>query len=72
MIKKMSEDARILTAAAPTLLHPDLNMRNIFVMENDPTAISGIIDWQSASVEPAFWYVDDIPDFAISIPDYLD
>jgi hypothetical protein len=62
----MSEDSRILTAAAPMLFHPDLNKRNIFVMENDPTVITGIIDWQSASVEPAYWYADDIPDFASS------
>lgn len=65
----MSEDARIITAATPMLLHPDLNKRNIFVMENDPTAITGIIDWQSAGVEPAFWYADNIPDFARSVPD---
>lgn len=64
VIKKMSEDARILFAATPMLLHPDLNKRNIFVMESHPTVITGIIDWQSASVEPAFWYADDIPDFA--------
>ncbi len=71
VIKKMSEDARILKAAAPTLLHPDLNKRNIFVMENDPAVVTGIIDWQSASVEPAFWYADNIPDFATSMPDPL-
>ncbi|KAL9038629.1 MAG: hypothetical protein Q9214_005202, partial [Letrouitia sp. 1 TL-2023] len=69
VIKKMSEDVRVLTAATPMLLHPDLNKRNIFVMENDPTVVTGIIDWQSASAEPAFWYADDIPDFARSIPD---
>lgn len=69
VIKKMS-DARILTAAAPILLHPDLNKRSIFVLENDATVVTGIIDWQSASVEPAFWYAYDIPDFA-STPDIL-
>lgn len=67
----MSEDARTLNAARPMLLHPDLNMRNIFVMETDPTIITGIIDWQSASVEPAFWYADAVPDFAICTSDHL-
>lgn len=71
VIKRMSKDSRILKAAAPTLLHPDLHKRNIFVSENDPTVVTGIIDWQSASVEPAFWYADDIPDFARSTPDPL-
>ena len=74
VIKKMSEDTRILTAATPMLFHPDLNKRNIFVKENDPTVVTGFIDWQSASVEPAFWYSFDIPDFVRSegIPDQTD
>lgn len=69
VIKKMSEDLRILNAAIPTLIHPDLHMRNIFVSEDDPTVVTAIIDWQSASVEPAFWYADRVPDFARSTPD---
>ncbi|OJJ79135.1 uncharacterized protein ASPGLDRAFT_62001 [Aspergillus glaucus CBS 516.65] len=28
------------------------------------STITAIIDWQSASIEPAFWYSDEIPDFA--------
>ncbi|KAH7348627.1 kinase-like domain-containing protein [Rhexocercosporidium sp. MPI-PUGE-AT-0058] len=63
-IKKMSEDPRIRDAAAPTLLQPDLHKRNIFVSDDDPAVITGIIDWQSSSIEPAFWYADDVPDFA--------
>lgn len=35
-----------------------------FVSEDDPSVITGIIDWQDASIEPAFWYADEIPDFA--------
>lgn len=70
VIKKMSKDKLILTAAAPTLLHPNLHERNIFVSENDPTVITGIINWQSASIEPAFWYSDDVPDFARVTPDH--
>ncbi|XMA20542.1 hypothetical protein WAI453_013333 [Rhynchosporium graminicola] len=32
--------------------------------DDDPTVITGIIDWQSSSIEPAFWYADSVPDFA--------
>lgn len=61
----MSTDSRIQAAATPTLFHPDLHKRNIFVSETDPSKITGIIDWQSASAEPAFWYADEVPDFAV-------
>lgn len=63
----MCEDSRIQNAAAATLLHPDLHKRNIFVSEDDPTVITGIIDWQSASIEPAFWYADEVPDFVRTV-----
>ena len=63
----MSNNPRIRDAATPTLFHPDLNKRNIFVSDNDPTIITGIIDWQSSSIEPAFWYADEVPDFATPI-----
>ncbi|PYH73311.1 uncharacterized protein BO88DRAFT_440608 [Aspergillus vadensis CBS 113365] len=42
----------------------DTSIRNIFVSEGDPSELTAIIDWQAASVEPAFWYADEIPDFA--------
>lgn len=41
---------------------------NIFVSDDDPTIITGIIDWQSASIEPAFWYADEVQDFASTPP----
>ncbi|KAF5856182.1 hypothetical protein ETB97_007792 [Aspergillus alliaceus] len=50
-------------AAIPLLFYPDLYKRNIFVLEGDPATITGIIDWQATSIEPAFWYSDKIPDF---------
>ncbi|KAJ5144279.1 hypothetical protein N7526_001787 [Penicillium atrosanguineum] len=56
--------SRVHDAAVPTLFHPDLHKRNIFVSDDDPTIITGIVDWQSSSIEPAFWYADEIPDFA--------
>ncbi|KAI0999343.1 hypothetical protein K3495_g8853 [Podosphaera aphanis] len=64
VLKKMSEDPRIKDAATPTLFHPDLHKRNIFVSDDDPTVITAIIDWQATSIEPAFWYAGEIPDFA--------
>lgn len=50
--------------SAPTLFHPDLHKRNIFISQDDPTIVTGIIDWQGASIEPAFYYADEVPDFA--------
>ncbi|RHZ44435.1 uncharacterized protein CDV56_102696 [Aspergillus thermomutatus] len=64
VLRQIAADSRIQTAASPLLFHPDLHMRNIFVSEDDPSLISSIIDWQAASVEPAFWYSDEVPDFA--------
>lgn len=69
MIKKIAEDPRIQNAAGPVMLHPDLHKRNIFVSEDDPTIITAIIDWQSSSIEPAFWYANEVPDFAQPIRD---
>lgn len=66
LLKAISTDHRIKTSSQPVLYHPDLHTRNIFVSEKDPSVITGIIDWQAASIEPAFWYSDEIPDFAIS------
>lgn len=68
VLNSMPKDHRIQSAATPTLFHPDLHKRNIFVSDDDPTVITSIIDWQSASIEPAFWYADEVPDFAITSP----
>ncbi|KAL8859337.1 MAG: hypothetical protein Q9178_004275 [Gyalolechia marmorata] len=65
---KLIEDARIQRAAAPILLHQDLHKRNIFVSDEDPTIITGIIDWQSSSINPAFMHANEVPDFAAYIP----
>ncbi|PWY71677.1 hypothetical protein BO70DRAFT_414391, partial [Aspergillus heteromorphus CBS 117.55] len=64
VILRLIEDARIQTAATPTLLHPDFHKRNIHVSAEDPTIITGLIDRQSSSIEPAFIYTNEIPDFA--------
>lgn len=64
VMQRLVEDKRIQDAATPTLLHPDFHMRNIFVSAEDPTLITGLIDWQSTSIEPAFVYANETPDFA--------
>lgn len=64
LLMKMSDDHRIQDTATPLLFHPDLHMRNIFIKDEDPTCVTGFIDWQSTSIEPAFWYRDNLPDFA--------
>ncbi|KAJ5576504.1 hypothetical protein N7535_003430 [Penicillium sp. DV-2018c] len=53
VIQKLIEDKRIADAATPALLHPDFHKRNIYVSAEDPTVITGLIDWQSTSIEPA-------------------
>ncbi|KAL8943576.1 MAG: hypothetical protein Q9211_000930 [Gyalolechia sp. 1 TL-2023] len=64
VIHKLSEDPRVRETAAPTLYHADLHNRNIFVSNDDPTIVTALIDWQSSSIEPAFEYADETPDFA--------
>jgi Ser/Thr protein kinase RdoA (MazF antagonist) len=49
------------------LLHADLHERNIFVSDDDPSIITGLIDCQSSSIEPDFMYADEMPDFAAPI-----
>ena len=61
---ELIKDPDIQNAAAPILLHQDLHKRNIFVSEEDHTIITGIIDWQSSSVNPAFMHANEVPDFA--------
>lgn len=70
VLHDISQDARIRDNVAPILVHPDLHMSNIFVDPDDPTKITSIIDWQSASIEPACMCPLPILDFALSA-DYL-
>ncbi|GFF69840.1 hypothetical protein IFM47457_02487 [Aspergillus lentulus] len=72
VLRQIAADSRIQSAASPLLFHPDLHMRNIFVSEDNPSLITGIIDWQAASIEPAFWYSDEVPDFATGDEIYTD
>ncbi|KAF2004130.1 hypothetical protein P154DRAFT_485880 [Amniculicola lignicola CBS 123094] len=43
--------------SASVLWHNDLHSDNIFVDKEDPTRITGIIDWQSVPLNPAFLHV---------------
>lgn len=38
----------------PVLWHSDLHFSNIFVSSDNPTKISGILDWQSSQLRPLF------------------
>ena len=38
----------------PVLCHPDFHPGNIFVARDDPTHVTGIVDWQFAGILPRF------------------
>ncbi|KAH8423968.1 uncharacterized protein LDX57_001724 [Aspergillus melleus] len=63
VLERLLNDKRIQDAASPILLHPDFHKRNIYVSADDPTVIAGLIDWQTASIEPTFIYESETPDF---------
>lgn len=67
-LQKLTMTPAIQRAAQPLLWHPDLNMRNIFVSEHDPTQITALIDWQSTGVDAALMHALDTPDFAEPLP----
>ncbi|GFF63103.1 hypothetical protein IFM60648_00818 [Aspergillus lentulus] len=71
VMQKLVKNKRIQDAATPALLHPDFHKRNIYVSAEDPTVITGVLDWQSASIEPAFIYANETPDFA-ALPEEAD
>lgn len=64
VIEELIKAPIIQQVASPTLLHPDLHKRNIFVSEEDPSCVTAIIDWQSTSIEPTFVYANETPDLA--------
>ncbi|KAB8200234.1 hypothetical protein BDV34DRAFT_217358 [Aspergillus parasiticus] len=51
VLDRLIQDPRILEAASPTLIHADLHKRNIYVSPDDPTVVTGVIDWQSTKKE---------------------
>ena len=68
---ELSHDPRIQEVSCPGLFHPDLHMRNIFVSSSDPTKITGVIDWQSTSVDPILLHAHITPDLC-SRPRFLE
>ncbi|THV51389.1 hypothetical protein BGAL_0112g00090 [Botrytis galanthina] len=64
ILQNLIAQPQIENASVPTLLHADLHTRNIYVSDEDPTLITCLIDWQSSTIEPAFIYANDVPDFA--------
>ncbi|KAK2789274.1 hypothetical protein FQN51_002723 [Onygenales sp. PD_10] len=64
VLQQLANNIHIQNNKAPTMFHSDLNKRNIFVSAQDPMVATGFIDWQLTRVEPAFYYADQVPDFA--------
>lgn len=64
VIEELIKTPIIRQVASPTLLHPDIHKRNIYVSDEDPSCVTAIIDWQSTSIEPAFVYANETPDLA--------
>ncbi|TVY45435.1 Altered inheritance of mitochondria protein, mitochondrial [Lachnellula occidentalis] len=62
VITELIKAPMIQKVASPTLLHPDIHKRNIYVSEDDPSCVTAIIDWQSTSIEPTFVYANETPD----------
>ncbi len=69
ILEKVLKLPAVQQASTPTLWHPDFHMRNIYVSEDDPTVSTGVIDWQSTSIEAALKYRLETPDFA-QLPPY--
>ncbi|KAG9244616.1 hypothetical protein BJ878DRAFT_534450 [Calycina marina] len=53
VVRKLIKAPIIQQVASPTLLHPDLHKRNIYVSEEDPSCVTAITDWQSTKEEAA-------------------
>ncbi|KAF2754306.1 hypothetical protein EJ05DRAFT_443943, partial [Pseudovirgaria hyperparasitica] len=62
VIQELTQSPIIQHVAGPSLFHPDIHKRNIYVSEKDPSCVTAIIDWQSTSIEPTFIYANDTPD----------
>ncbi|RMD44663.1 hypothetical protein DV735_g483, partial [Chaetothyriales sp. CBS 134920] len=68
---RLSQSDALKPVERPMLLHHDLHKRNIFVSEDNPGQITGIIDWQSSSIEPVHHYSEGRPDLC-DFPDTWD
>ncbi|PGH19280.1 hypothetical protein AJ80_04033 [Polytolypa hystricis UAMH7299] len=57
IIPRLAAHTTLQRFSRPALWHGDLHLGNIFVCNQDPTTIVGIIDWQFVSIMPAFMQV---------------
>ena len=62
VIEELIKSPIIQKVAGPTLLHPDIHKRNIYVSEEEPSRVTAMIDCQSTCIEPAFVYANHTPD----------
>ncbi|KAJ7673449.1 hypothetical protein B0H17DRAFT_1083066 [Mycena rosella] len=46
------------------LRHPDFNPTNIMIREDDPSAVTAILDWECANTAPV-WAVAHVPEFIL-------
>lgn len=56
-MRVLSASRTLQRHSQPALCHPDFHPGNIFVSRDDPTKISGVIDWQFTTVMPRFTQV---------------
>jgi hypothetical protein len=55
-------------AFRPVLSHPDLSFSNILVSHDDPTVVTGVVDWEYAAVLP-FWHAYATPEILLDAGD---
>jgi len=58
-------------AFRPTLSHPDFHFSNILVSHDDPTVVTGVVDWEHAAVLP-FWDAYEPPGKIMDMGDTLE
>ncbi|KAJ9293225.1 hypothetical protein DTO271G3_7948 [Paecilomyces variotii] len=70
ILPALSRDPRVMKVSSPCLWHRNLHLGHILVSPDDATAIQGIIDWQSSSIDPLFVQAH-FPRFLTPPKDYI-
>ena len=65
VLHALIQDPKLKETSSPLLFPPALSHQNIFVSDEDPTAITGFTNWQSAAINPAFVYMKDLAEFSV-------
>ena len=60
-----------IQAFRPTLSHPDFHFSNILVSHDDPTVVTGVVDWEHTAVLP-FWDAYKLPGKIVDRGDALE